>query len=537
MRRAPITLDRFILEEQQSSPGSTGELSLLLVRLGIAAKRIAAALAGAGFSQSLGSAGSSNVQGEEQKKLDVVANDILLETFDYGGLVTLAASEEMEEPVVFRGNLAEGRYAVLFDPMDGSSNIDVNGTLGTIFSIRRRRDGTVADLLRAGHEQVAAGYFLFGPAVLLVYTCGDGVHLFTLDSSIGEFLLTRRGVRMPERGRGYAVNEGRAHTWAPAVQAFVEHLKIAGQGIGAPVCHPLLGVARRGCAPVSAGGRHLPVSGRRRGHGRGQAARALRVPSARPGRRAGRGQGLDRNRAGPRRRALVAARAHGARHREPGRGRPLRRVRREGMTRALLAAGLFLALGAAPRPAATPAPKPAVREDEERAERPVRFVAPASEMKKLSVLLGAWEFTEAWREPVRYKRGEYEGVPGEGGSGTLTVRPGPGGFSLVLDYDARNPMGRVTALAVLAWDPARRVYELDEIHSAFPAVLHLTGRFEKGDLVFRGRSGRTGEEGAVRLVWKGLGQDAWTATLSGAGEGGRMERVWSMELSRKPGAP
>jgi fructose-1,6-bisphosphatase I len=234
MRAAPFTLDRFILEEQRFSPGSTGELSLLLLRLGVAAKRIAAALAGAGLSQSLGYAGSSNSQGEEQKKLDVLANDILLETFDYGGLVSLAASEEMEEPVVFRGRLAEGSYAVLFDPMDGSSNIDVNGALGTIFSIRRRRDGTVSDLLRAGHEQVAAGYFLFGPAVLLVYTCGDGVHLFTLDPAIGEFLLTRRDVRMPERGRGYAVNEGRAHSWAPGVRAFVEYLKEPDKASGRP---------------------------------------------------------------------------------------------------------------------------------------------------------------------------------------------------------------------------------------------------------------------------------------------------------------
>ncbi|HEY1435731.1 MAG TPA: class 1 fructose-bisphosphatase, partial [Thermoanaerobaculia bacterium] len=156
MRAAPMTLDRFILEQQKSSPGSTGELSLLLVRLGVAAKRIARALARAGLTGDHGSAGSANVQGEEQKKLDVLANDILLETFDYGGLVTLAASEEMEEPHVYGGSLAQGRYAVLFDPMDGSSNIDVNGTLGTIFSIRRRRDGTATDLLRAGHEQVAA---------------------------------------------------------------------------------------------------------------------------------------------------------------------------------------------------------------------------------------------------------------------------------------------------------------------------------------------------------------------------------------------
>jgi len=207
------------------------------------------------------------------------------------------------------------------------------------------------------------------------------------------------------------------------------------------------------------------------------------------------------------------------------------------VTGTLLAAGLLLALGAAPRAAATPAPKAAVEKDEDRVERPVRFAEPAPEMRKLSVLLGAWELTEAWREPVRYKRGGYEGVPGEGGTGTLSVRPGPGGFSLVLDYEARNPMGKVTAIAVVAWDPARRLYELDEIHSAFPAVLHLAGKFEKGDLVFRGKSGRTGEESAVRLVWKGLGQDAWSATWSAAEEGGRMERAWSMELRRKPGVP
>jgi fructose-1,6-bisphosphatase I len=234
MRAAPITLDRFILEEQRSFPGSTGELSALLMRLGVAAKRIGSALARAGLTETLGSAGSANVQGEEQKKMDVLANDILIETFDYGGLVTLAASEEMEEPHVYGGSLAQGRYAVLFDPMDGSSNIDVNGTLGTIFSIRQRRDGTAGDLLRAGHEQVAAGYVLFGPAVVLVYTDGDGVHLFTLDPAIGEFLLTRRRLRMPERGKGYAVNEGRAHSWSPGVRAFVEYLKQPDKATGRP---------------------------------------------------------------------------------------------------------------------------------------------------------------------------------------------------------------------------------------------------------------------------------------------------------------
>jgi fructose-1,6-bisphosphatase I len=225
MSSAPITLDRFILEGQQASQGATGELSLLLMRFGVAGKRIASALASAGLTQQLGSAGGANVQGEEQKKLDVIANQILLETFDYGGLVSMAASEEMEEPFVYGSTLEHGRYAVLFDPMDGSSNIDVNGTLGVIFSIRSRRDGTLADLLRSGREQVASGYVLFGPAVLFVYTCGDGVHLFTLDPSIGEFLLARRHVRMPERGHGYAVNEGRARSWTPGVRAFVDSLK------------------------------------------------------------------------------------------------------------------------------------------------------------------------------------------------------------------------------------------------------------------------------------------------------------------------
>jgi fructose-1,6-bisphosphatase I len=230
-----ITLDRFILEEQQAFPGATGELSLLLMRFGVAGKRIASALSRAGLTEQLGSAGARNTQGEEQKKLDVVANDILLQTFDYGGLVTLAASEEMEEPFVYGyGSSSPGRYAVLFDPMDGSSNIDVNGTLGLIFSIRARRDGTVADLLRSGREQIAAGYVLFGPAVLFVYTSGQGVHLFTLDPSIGEFVLTRRNLRMPDRGRGYAVNEGRSHGWAPEIRAFVEHLKAPDPTTGRP---------------------------------------------------------------------------------------------------------------------------------------------------------------------------------------------------------------------------------------------------------------------------------------------------------------
>jgi fructose-1,6-bisphosphatase I len=228
-----ITLDRFILEEERQHPGATGELSMLLMRFGVAGKRIAWELSVGGLRGDLGAAGSTNVQGEEQKTLDVLANEILLETFDYGGLVSIAASEEMAEPFIYERNAERGRYAILFDPMDGSSNIGVNGTLGTIFSVRQRGRGE-SDLLRSGREQVAAGYILFGPATLLVYTCGEDVRLFTLEPSIGEFLLTSGSVRMPPRGRGYAVNEGRSGAWAPETRAFVEYLKQSDEAAGRP---------------------------------------------------------------------------------------------------------------------------------------------------------------------------------------------------------------------------------------------------------------------------------------------------------------
>ncbi len=219
-----ITLDRFILEEERQHPGATGELSMLLMRFGVAGKRIAWELAVGGLKRQLGSAGETNASGEEQKKLDVLANEILLETFDYGGLVSVAASEEMEKVVVYPRTGEQGRYAVLFDPMDGSSNIAVNGTLGTIFSIRPY-GASEEELLRSGREQVAAGYILFGPATLLVYTSGGGVHLFTLEPSIGEFLLTASSLQMPARGHGYAVNEGRSRGWTPATRSFVDQLK------------------------------------------------------------------------------------------------------------------------------------------------------------------------------------------------------------------------------------------------------------------------------------------------------------------------
>ena len=234
MSLAPITLDRFILEAQQVSPGATGALSLLLMRFGVAGKRIASALSRAGLTGTLGAAGSRNVQGEEQKKLDVVANEILVETFDYGKLVGLAASEEMEEPVVYAaGATGAGGYAVLFDPLDGSSNIDCNGTLGTIFSIRRRTDGGSADLLRSGHEQVAAGCSLRAGRA-------SRLHHGRRRASLHAGPRDRRvpaDARQPAHAgarRAYAVNEGRAHAWTPEVRAFVDHLKQPDGASGRP---------------------------------------------------------------------------------------------------------------------------------------------------------------------------------------------------------------------------------------------------------------------------------------------------------------
>jgi hypothetical protein len=201
------------------------------------------------------------------------------------------------------------------------------------------------------------------------------------------------------------------------------------------------------------------------------------------------------------------------------------------MRAAILAPMLALLLGPAP----SPTPRAVPEGDEDRPADAVRFAEPAPEMKKLAVLVGAWALEERWSRPQRWKRGHYEGAPGPGGSGVLTFRPGPGGFSLVGEYDARNPMGHVTALVVLAWDPDARRYVLDEIHSAFPGVLHLTGRFESGDLVFRGTDAREGAPHPIVVAWKGLGQDSWSVRAMRVGEHGRREPVVETALSRSPG--
>jgi hypothetical protein len=204
------------------------------------------------------------------------------------------------------------------------------------------------------------------------------------------------------------------------------------------------------------------------------------------------------------------------------------------MTPASLALVLAVLVPTPPPPKTVPSPAARAEDGDERVENAVAFAAPAPEMRKLDAVLGAWSFEETWSHPERFKRGDYEGVPGPGGYGTLTFRRGPGSFSVVGDDDAHNPMGRVAALVVVSWDPARRAYDYAEIHGAFPGVLHLTGRFEGGDLVFRGEDARTGKRRPVRAVWKGLGGDSWTITWS-EGERGRLEPVMTRTLRRAGG--
>ena len=181
--------------------------------------------------------------------------------------------------------------------------------------------------------------------------------------------------------------------------------------------------------------------------------------------------------------------------------------------------------------------RPDLQEDRAEAARPIRFAEPGPEMRKLAWLIGAWEFSETWAEPRRYKRGRYEGYPAEGGYGTLDCRLRPGEFSIVCDYAAKNPMGRVTALEILSWEPVRRLYVLDTVHSAFPGVLRLTGRFEGGALVFMGEDASRGEKETVRLVFRDPAPDSWTRTLEASSRVGSKRPVVTLKARKKAPAP
>ena len=229
MQTSVTTIERFIFDQEHRYPEATGELSNLLYDIALAAKIIAAAIRRAGLVNILGAAGNRNVQGEDQQKLDVIANETFKNCLNHTGRVCVMGSEEDEEIVPVPPEYPVGKYAVLFDPLDGSSNIDVNAAVGTIFSIYRRISlegrGTVADVLQPGCKQVASGYVMYGSSTMLVYTTGQGVHGFTLDPTIGEFLLSHPKIVTPRVGMYYSVNESNFGRWDRDMQAAVRGLK------------------------------------------------------------------------------------------------------------------------------------------------------------------------------------------------------------------------------------------------------------------------------------------------------------------------
>ncbi len=223
-----VTLNEFILDKQAEFPYATGELSRLLHDIGIAAKIIHREVNKAGLVNILGAAGNQNVQGEEQQKLDVFADNQFINAFRAGGEVCAIASEENDDILIFE-NRKDAKYIVCFDPLDGSSNIDVNVSIGTIFSIYKRLsvDTPVSqeDFLQKGTEQVAAGYVIYGSSTMLVYTTGHGVNGFTLDPSIGEFCLSHPQIKIPENGKIYSINEGNYSLFPKAVQNYLNWVK------------------------------------------------------------------------------------------------------------------------------------------------------------------------------------------------------------------------------------------------------------------------------------------------------------------------
>jgi fructose-1,6-bisphosphatase I len=225
-----VTIERFILDQQSAHPDATGSLTNLLYDMALSAKIIASKTTRAGLAEVLGSAGEENVQGEEVQKLDVFAQRTIYRLNDHTGRLAVMASEEEEEIIPIPDRFETGKYVLLYDPLDGSSNIDVNVSVGTIFGIHRRKTlagrGTLEDCLQRGRDLVAAGYILYGASTMMVYaTAGGGVHGFTLDPAIGEFLLSHPNLRFPAGPKYYSVNQGYQPYWSKGMQAYTEWLQ------------------------------------------------------------------------------------------------------------------------------------------------------------------------------------------------------------------------------------------------------------------------------------------------------------------------
>jgi fructose-1,6-bisphosphatase I len=239
MPSSVITIDHHIAEQERKFPAATGDFSVLLYDIVLAAKLIHREVTKAGLVNILGKTGETNVQGEEVMKLDEFANETLYQAVNRAGRLCIMASEELAEPMTIPPEYPCGKYVLNFDPLDGSSNIDANVSIGTIFSIHRRitpgeGPGTLEDCMQSGRQQVCAGYVIYGSATMLVYTTGQGVHGFTLDPSVGEFLLSHENIQTPKRGRIYSINEGNYATWSDGVRRYIDHLKKPDKASGRP---------------------------------------------------------------------------------------------------------------------------------------------------------------------------------------------------------------------------------------------------------------------------------------------------------------
>jgi len=220
------TINQFLIEEQRRLAGTDNDLPALVNDIVVACKSLSHAISQGALAGMLGSAGVENVQGETQKKLDIISNDIMIAATERGGYLGAMASEEMDEIYPIPAQYPKGKYLLLFDPLDGSSNIDVNISVGTIFSILRCPAGvtnpTAKDFMQPGTQQVCAGYALYGPSTLLVLTTGHGVNCFTLDKSIGEFVLTQANLRVPVDTREFAINSSNSRFWEKPVKRYID---------------------------------------------------------------------------------------------------------------------------------------------------------------------------------------------------------------------------------------------------------------------------------------------------------------------------
>lgn len=230
MEKGVTNLNRFLIEEQRAFPEATGDFTMLIESIAFASKIIGREVNKAGIVNIIGKAQSINVHGEEQQKLDVYADRKMIDSMNHLGKLCAMASEENDEVIQVPQKYPKGKYMAVFDPLDGSSNIDVNISIGTIFGIYKRKDGNTdtpccEDFKQPGRDMVAAGYIIYGSSTMLVYSAGNGVHGFTLDPSIGEYILSHPYMKIPEDGKIYSINEGNYDRWDDSTRAYISFLR------------------------------------------------------------------------------------------------------------------------------------------------------------------------------------------------------------------------------------------------------------------------------------------------------------------------